>query len=106
MSAKFEEQVMSKFDQIDQRFEQMDRRFDKIDERFDKMDERLDKMNEKLDSMNREIKDFRESVKAEFGAIEFEMQENSDNIRKDIKKVDDRVSKAKSIVHDVSNAVW
>jgi hypothetical protein len=47
--ARFEQEMLRRFDAVDQRFEAIDSRFDAMDRRFDAMDKRFDDLDVRLD---------------------------------------------------------
>lgn len=45
----FEQQMASRFDQVDRRFDQVDRRIEQVDRRIDQVDRRIDQTNRRFD---------------------------------------------------------
>jgi archaellum component FlaC len=52
---KFQELVLTQFEQMNKQFIKMDQRFEKMDQRFDKVDKRFDRIEVKIEKIENDL---------------------------------------------------
>ena len=103
----FEEKVLSsletltnRFDGLENRFDGLEKRFDGLENRFDGLEKRFDGLEKRFDGLENRFDEMKEYMEDEFRMVRVEIQHESDENRKLIEKLDERVGNLESIANE------